>query len=181
MRPPPTNDRYDRDKLPLIGGLCLVQRTSTISGLKICPSSEDFVSCNGLRPRRASRICPSSEDFVSCNGLRPVGPQNSAPRRRTLSRATDFDHAGPQDLPLVGGLCLVKTDFGRTNRARTTKQDEPTRTMPMARTDGSSKREETNRAVITWRMAEDFCVGRLVDAMVVFACRQSSRGSMKML
>ena len=59
-----------------------------------------------------------------------------------MSRATDFDHAGPQDLPLVGGLCLVKTDFGRTNRARTTKQDEPTRTMPMARTDGSSKREE---------------------------------------
>jgi hypothetical protein len=179
-----------------------VQRTSTTHGLKNCPSSEDFVSCNGLRPRRASRICPSSEDFVSCNGLRPrrasricpssedfvsynglrpVGPQNSAPRRRTLSRATDFDHAGPQDLPLVGGLCLVKTDFGRTNRARTTKQDEPTRTMPMARTDGSSKREETNRAVITWRMAEDFCVGRLVDAMVVFACRQSSRGSMKML
>ncbi len=37
----------------------------------ICPSLEDFVSCNGLRPQRASMICPSSEDFVSCNRLRP--------------------------------------------------------------------------------------------------------------
>ena len=65
--------------------------------------------------------CPSSEDFVSYNGLRPYMASRSAPRRRTLSRTTDFDHAGPQDLPLVGGLCLIKTDFGRTKGARTTK------------------------------------------------------------
>ncbi len=77
-------------KMPLIRGLCLVQRTLITKGLKdlplvrglclvqwtlitrvsmICPSSEDFASFNGLRPRRVSRICPSSEDFVSCNGL----------------------------------------------------------------------------------------------------------------
>jgi hypothetical protein len=93
---------------PLVGGLCLVQRTLTWNGLKICPSSEDFVSFNGLRPRRASRICPSSEDFVLFNRLRPQGISESAPRRRTLSRSTDFDHVGPQDLPLVRGLCLVQ-------------------------------------------------------------------------
>jgi hypothetical protein len=29
--------------LPLVGGLCLIQQTSTIMGLIICPSSEDFV------------------------------------------------------------------------------------------------------------------------------------------
>ena len=57
---------------------------------QICPSSEDFVSYNGLRPQGASIIYPSSEDFVLYNGLRPQGSQ---------------------DLPLIGGLCLVATDF----------------------------------------------------------------------
>ena len=152
MRPLPTNDRDDRDKLPLIGGLCLVQRTSTIYGLKICPSSEDFVSYNGLRPRRASRICPSSEDFVSYNGLRPVRPRNSAPRRRTLSRTTDFDHAGPQDLPLVGGLCLVETDFGRNKQG----QDNKAGRADEDNADGANRRiktakRPTNLAIFTWR------------------------------
>ncbi len=39
---------------PLIGALCYVQQTST---------------------RRVSMICPSLEDFVSYNGLRPSGSQ----------------------------------------------------------------------------------------------------------
>jgi hypothetical protein len=34
-----------------------------------CPSSEDFVLCNRLRPPRVSMICPLSEDFVLCNRL----------------------------------------------------------------------------------------------------------------
>jgi hypothetical protein len=38
----------------------------------ICPSSEDFVKYNGLRPL-GNMICPSSEDFVEYNGLRPLG------------------------------------------------------------------------------------------------------------
>ncbi len=38
----------------------------------ICPSSEDFVSHNRLRPL-GNMICPSLEDFVAYNGLRPVG------------------------------------------------------------------------------------------------------------
>jgi hypothetical protein len=38
----------------------------------ICPSSEDFVSYNGLR-LQGNMICPSSEDFVAYNGLRPLG------------------------------------------------------------------------------------------------------------
>jgi hypothetical protein len=52
--------------------------------------------------------CPSSEDFVSCNDFDHQGSQSSAPRRRTLSRATDFDRKGLNDLPLIGGLCLVQ-------------------------------------------------------------------------
>ena len=144
IKPLLTNNRNDRDKLPLIGGLCLVQRTSTTHGLKIRPSSEDFVSCNGLRPRRASRICPSSEDFVSYNGLRPVGPQNSAPRRRTLSRATDFDHAGPQDLPLVGGLRLVeRTSAGQTRPGRQNRKSRRKQCRWREPMDQASEKKQT--------------------------------------
>ncbi len=59
--------------LPLVGGLCLVQLTSTTRVSMICPSLEDFVLFNGLWLPRVSMICPSLEDFVSCNGLRPPG------------------------------------------------------------------------------------------------------------
>jgi hypothetical protein len=38
----------------------------------ICPSSEDFVWYNGLRPL-GNMICPSSEDFVAYTGLDPLG------------------------------------------------------------------------------------------------------------
>ena len=38
----------------------------------ICPSSEDFVSYNRLRPL-GHMICPSLEDFVLYNGLRLLG------------------------------------------------------------------------------------------------------------
>ena len=36
-------DQLGLRELPLVGGLCHVQRTLTIMGLNICPSSEDFV------------------------------------------------------------------------------------------------------------------------------------------
>jgi hypothetical protein len=38
---------------PLIGGLCHIQWTSTRWVSMICPSLEDFVSYNGLRPARS--------------------------------------------------------------------------------------------------------------------------------
>ncbi len=41
--------------------------------------------------------CPSSEDFVMYNGLRPARSQWSAPRLRTLSRTKDFDPLGLND------------------------------------------------------------------------------------
>jgi hypothetical protein len=59
--------------LPLIRGLCLVQRTLTTRASMICLSLEDFVLFNGLRPPRVSIICPLLEDFVWCNGLQPPG------------------------------------------------------------------------------------------------------------
>ena len=48
-----------------------MQRTSTGRASKFCPSSEDFVSCNGLRPRRASRSAPRRRTLSRKNGLRP--------------------------------------------------------------------------------------------------------------
>ena len=145
--------KFDRDGCnnpPLVGGLCLIQQTSTTEGLKICPLSGDFVSFNGLRPRRASRICPSSEDFVSFNGLRPRGVSETAPHWRTLSRATDFDQVGPQDLPLIGGLCLVngiwpkQTGPGQQNRTSQREQCQCRKPKDWAS-------ERKNCVVFTWR------------------------------
>ncbi len=73
--------------MPLVGGLCHVQRTST--------------SC-------ANMICPSSEDFVTYNGLWPTGPTWFAPNWRTLSRTTDFNPLGQHDSLVIGGLCHVQ-------------------------------------------------------------------------
>ncbi len=36
-------DQLGLHELPLVGGLCHVQRTLTIMGLNICPTLEDFV------------------------------------------------------------------------------------------------------------------------------------------
>jgi len=124
--------------MPLVGGLCHVQRTSTLwanaprrrtlsrttdfNPLGQRPSSEDFVTYNGLRTRQWEWpplwSCPSSEDFVTYNGLRPSGPTPligglchvqrtstlwaTAPRRRTLSRTTDFARWAQHDLQQVG-------------------------------------------------------------------------------
>jgi hypothetical protein len=76
--------------MPLVGGLCHIQRTSPVR-TPWCPSSEDFVTYNGLGmldnmmpllgglchvqrtwPVQAT-CCPSSEDFVTYNGLHPLG------------------------------------------------------------------------------------------------------------
>jgi hypothetical protein len=137
--------------LPLVGGLCLVQRTSTTQGLKICPSSEDFVSYNGLRPRRASRICPSSEDFVSYNGLRPRRASRSAPRRRTLSRRNGLrpKQTGPEQQ----------------------KKDEPTRTMPNGANRRIEQAKRPNRAVFTWRRRKilRWTLGRCYGGLCVLA------------
>ncbi len=64
-----TSTTKDLNDLPLVGGLCLVQWTSTTRVSMICASLEDFVLFKGLRPPGVTIICPSSEDFVSCKGL----------------------------------------------------------------------------------------------------------------
>ncbi len=74
-------------ELPLTGGLCHAQQTSTTNGLRNCPLLEDLISRSVLWPQRASRNCPLLEDFVSHSGLWPLGPQ---------------------ELPLVRGLCHVQ-------------------------------------------------------------------------
>ncbi len=56
-------------KLPLIGVLCLVQRTSATKGLNDLPLVGGLCLMQRTLTMRVSMICPSSEDFVSCNGL----------------------------------------------------------------------------------------------------------------
>ncbi len=73
--------------MPLDGGLCHIQRTSTLW---------------------ANMICPSLEDFVTYNGLWPAGPTWFAPHLRTLLRTMDFGPLGQHDSPLIGGLCHVQ-------------------------------------------------------------------------
>ena len=107
--------------LPLVGGLCLVQRTSTTEGLKNLPLVGGLCLVQRTSTKRGLRNCPSLEDFVSCNRLRPGRASRSAPHWRTLSRERN----------------LAKTD-----RARTTKQDKPKRTMPMPQTKRLGKRKE---------------------------------------
>jgi hypothetical protein len=56
-------------KMPLIGGLCLVQRTSTTKGLNDLPLVGGLCLEQRTSTTRVSMICPSLEDFVSFNGL----------------------------------------------------------------------------------------------------------------
>jgi hypothetical protein len=56
-------------KMPLIGGLCLVQWTSTTKGLNDLPLARGLCLVQQTSTTRVSMICPSLEDFVSCNGL----------------------------------------------------------------------------------------------------------------
>ena len=108
-------------------------------------------------------ICPSSEDFVSYNGLRPARSSWIAPRRRTLSRTTDFDQLGQHDLPLIGGLCLVQrtstskvTLIEQTDRASTKQQwrhrngakDEAETQRPT--TESSPKISSIQRVIWKW-------------------------------
>jgi len=91
--------------MPLVGGLCHVQRTSTLWA-------------NAPRRRTLSR----TTDFALVNGSDHL--YDHAPHRRTLSRTTDFDPLGQRPSsedfvtynglrpsgppPLVGGLCHVQ-------------------------------------------------------------------------
>ncbi len=56
-------------KMPLIGGLCLVQRTSTTKGLNDLPLVRGLCLVQWTSTTRVSMICPLSKDFVLCNGL----------------------------------------------------------------------------------------------------------------
>jgi hypothetical protein len=73
-------------KMPLIGGLCLVQRTLTTKGLKDLPLIRGLCLMEWTLTTRASMICPLSECLIHW----------------TLTTK------GLNDLPLVGGLCLVQ-------------------------------------------------------------------------
>jgi hypothetical protein len=61
-------------KLPLVGGLCLVQQTLTTKGLK------DLLLVGGLYLTQRTSTTRASE---------------IAPHRRTLSHTADFDHERP--------------------------------------------------------------------------------------
>ena len=106
--------------MPLVGGLYHVQRTSTLWAhaprRRTLSRTTDFalvigsdhlkILCTHHWEWLPLRSCPSSEDFVTYNGLRLSGPTPlvgglwhvqrtltlwaNAPRRRTLSRTTDF-------------------------------------------------------------------------------------------
>jgi hypothetical protein len=110
--------------MPLIRGLCHVQRTShsslgvTTSRYCVLIIGSDYLYDHAPRRRTLPRTtdfdplgpCPSSENFVMYNGLRPSGPtplfgglchvqQNltlwaNAPHQITLSHTTDFDPLG---------------------------------------------------------------------------------------
>ncbi len=56
-------------KMPLIGGLCLVQRTLTTKGLNDLPFVGGLCLVQRTLTTRVSMICPLLEDFVSCNGF----------------------------------------------------------------------------------------------------------------
>jgi hypothetical protein len=98
--------------MPLVGGLCHVQRTSTLWAQR--PSSEDFVTYNGLQPSgptplvgglcHVQRTSHSSMGVTTskimpligglCRVQRTSTLWANAPHRRTLSRTTDFDPLG---------------------------------------------------------------------------------------
>jgi hypothetical protein len=111
--------------VPLLGGLCHVQRTSTTKGLNDLPLIGGHCLMQWTLTTKGPMICPSSEDFVSCNGLQPPRVSMICPHRRTLSHATDFDRNGLNDLPLIGGLCLIPmTDFDH-DRSQVTNRNKP--------------------------------------------------------
>jgi hypothetical protein len=75
-------------KMPLIGGLCLVQRTSTTKGLN------DLLLVGGLCLLQQTSTTKGLNDLPLVGGLCLV--------QRTLTTK------GLNDLPLVGGLCLMQ-------------------------------------------------------------------------
>jgi hypothetical protein len=85
-------------------GFPLAFRTSTMFFLATSGMiifSFDHDGPQDLAPRR--RTLPRTADFGHNR------PQKSAPCQRTLSHTADFDHdMGLKDLPLVQGLCLVQ-------------------------------------------------------------------------
>jgi hypothetical protein len=83
-------------KMPIVGGLCLVQRTLTTKGLNDLSLIGGLCLMQRTSTTRVSMICPSSEDFVLFNRLRPSRVSMVCPCRRTLSRATNFDCQGAQ-------------------------------------------------------------------------------------
>jgi hypothetical protein len=56
-------------KMPLIGGFCLVQWTSTTKGINDLPLDREQCLVQQTLTMRVSMICPSLEDFVLFNRL----------------------------------------------------------------------------------------------------------------
>ncbi len=80
-------DRKGLNDLPLVGGLCLVQRTSTTKGLN------DLPLVGGLCLVQRTLTAKGLNDLPLIGGFCLV--------QRTLTTK------GLNDLPLIGGLCLV--------------------------------------------------------------------------
>jgi hypothetical protein len=99
--------------LPLIGGLCLVQWTSTTKGLN------DLPLVGGLCLVQRTSTARGLNDLPLIGGLCLV--------QRTLTTK------GLNDLPLIGGLCLVPmTDFDH-DRSQDTNRSKPKDTAVQAR------------------------------------------------
>ena len=83
-------------------------------GNMICPSSEDFAAYNGIR-LLGNMICPSSEDFVTYNGLRPARPIE-----KTMSIQKREMISGERRNTLSLDLCvpILSMIFGKINGAK---------------------------------------------------------------
>ncbi len=146
--------------LTIAGGLCLVQRTLTTRVSMIYPLSEDFVSFNGLWPPRVSMICPLLEDFVLCNRLRLLEVSMICP---LLEDFVSCNRLWPWRASII---CPSSEDFVLYQWWTLTTMGHKIQT-------GASQGEQRCRRGIKRMYYLDeggrFCIGYLVNARVITA------------
>ncbi len=106
-------DRKGLNDLPLIGGLCLVQQTSTTKGLN------DLPLVGGLCLVQRTSTTSGLNDLPLIGGLCLM--------QRTLSMK------GLNDLPLIGGLCLIPMMDFNHNGSQDTNRSKPKETAVQTR------------------------------------------------
>jgi len=89
----------------------------------------------------------------------------------------DFDHEGPQDLPLFGGLCLVKRTLGREQAQQ--QQNEPNEASTANKQTVQAKVKRQERFTWRWWKILRWTLGRCCDGLCVLW--ESSSGSMEEL